>query len=242
VIDTSAKTPGWGSGKQRAQVFVTMTFDVTDTRDDRELLQSARNGDQAAFGQIAGKNYQSCLRVATSILMNSTEAEDQVQQALRKAFQHINQYLGEADFVIWLLRIVVNECRMFLRHKKRANLVYLSHSCERSWARHFISHTVDPEHETIAADMVHALRTEIRRIPPLLRQVLLLRDIDGLTMPEIADRLRITLPAAKSRLMRGRAELRKRVELRFGPSKHMMPVPAAAMLPARASYTSTFVN
>ena len=212
-----------------------MTLDPTDTRSDLELLGAARKGDQRAFGQLAAKYYHNCVRVATSILRDPSDAEDEVQQALRKAFQHVDQYLGQADFVVWLLHIVVNECRMSLRYKKRAqaHFVYLTDSREHR-QRELPSQTNDPEHETIVEDMVQVLRREIRRVPPFLREVLLLRDIDGCPLPEIAGRLGITVPAAKSRLMRARAELRKRMMDRFGLCRHTMPFRAVAIPSARA--------
>ena len=98
--------------------------------------------------------------------------------------------------------------------------------------------TNDPENETIKNDMIQVLRIEIRHIPPLLRQVILLRDIDQLAMTDIADRLGITVPAAKSRLLRARGELRRRVLVRFGPTRHMIPLSAGGMLPARPAGVS----
>jgi DNA-directed RNA polymerase specialized sigma24 family protein len=74
----------------------TMTFDPTDARDDLELLERSRQGDRPAFGELVSKYYGSCVKLATFLLRDRAEAEDGVQQALEKAFQHLHQYLGEA--------------------------------------------------------------------------------------------------------------------------------------------------
>ena len=209
----------------------TMTYDPSDMRSDSQLLELSRKGDRNAFGQLVGKYYRNYVRIAACILRDPTEAEDGVQQALFKAFIHLDQYLEEAEFYAWVLRIVVNECRMLMRSKKRT--YFCQFETRDNWPIELPAITSDPEHQTIRMDMVKLLRIEIRRIPPLLRQVILLRDIDQLSMPDVANRLGITVPAAKSRLLRARGELRKRVLCRFGPARHMIPVAAGEVLPAR---------
>src|SRR5436305_15106002 len=69
----------------------------------------------------------------------------------------------------------------------------------------------DPEGDFAFQQMNTVLRTEIRRIPPMLRNVMMLRDIQELPMTDVADQLGITVPAAKSRLLRARTELRSRL-------------------------------
>jgi RNA polymerase sigma-70 factor (ECF subfamily) len=218
-----------------------MTFNESDTRNDVQLLELSRKGDSDAFGQLVSRHYLSCVNLATSILRDRTEAEDEVQQALRKAFEHLDQYLGEAEFYIWLLRIVANECRMLIRTRKRASFVYFNSGCDAPESRSMepLSPTADPEYQLINGEMIDVLQTEIRRIPPLMRQVVLLRDVEGLRMPEVANRLGITVPAAKSRLLRARCELRARLIRRCGPAKHMMPLSGKQTLPARAVQHST---
>jgi len=203
-----------------------MRLDAKDTRSDLQLLKLSRSGDPDAFGQLARKHYRSCVNVATSILRNRTEAEDEVQKALSKAFEHLDQYLGDAEFFTWLFRIVVNECRMLIRAKKRARILYLSDG-NGSEDRHseLVSSAADPEYQVVKREMIAVLNTEIQRIPPLFREVILLRDVNELPMCEVAYRLGITVSAAKSRLLRARKELRSRVTSRVGPARHIIPVP-----------------
>jgi len=88
--------------------------------------------------------------------------------------------------------------------------------------------------------MIDVLKTEIRYIPPIFREVILLHDVNELGMPEVAYQLGITTSAAKSRLLRARKELRKRVMQRFGPTKHMMPLLSKQTLPAKHVQHSCF--
>jgi len=212
-----------------------MRFDVVDTRGNSELLQLAQQGDGDAFGQLITRHYQSCVNIATSIVRNRSEAEEKVQQAVWKSFEHLDQYLGEAEFFTWLIRIVLNECRMLLRERKRARFHYLNATQDGGEDRQveLLSRATDPECGAIKTEMISVLKTEIRHIPPILRQVIVLRDVDELPMLQVADHLGITVSAAKSRLLRGRNELRRRVTSRLGPARHMMPLSTEQTLPAR---------
>jgi len=212
-----------------------MNLDVLDTRSNLELLKLAQEGDRNAFGQLISKHYQSCVNIATSIVRNRSEAEEEVQQAVWKSFQHLDQYLGEAEFFTWLIRIVVNECRMLLRERRRARFQYIDSSQDggRDRTAELLSRLTDPEGQALKTEMISVLEMEIRHIPPMLREVILLRDLKELPMLQVADHLGITVSAAKSRLLRGRNELRRRVTSRLGPSRHMMPISTEQTLPAR---------
>ena len=212
--------------------------DQTETLDNLQLLALSRKGDRNAFGELVSRHRRGCLSLATFILQNRAEAEDEVQKALWKAFERLDQYLGEGDFCAWLLRIVINECRMLMRTRKRARFLYLDagHKASNIESLALLSSAADPEHELVRREMSDVLQAEILRIPPLFRKVILLRDIQGLSMPQVANHLGITIPAAKSRLLRARNELRGRVERRCGTAKHILPLSSKQTLPARSGH------
>jgi RNA polymerase sigma-70 factor (ECF subfamily) len=186
---------------------------------DVELVEYARKGSKDAFGILIARHYKSCVNIAAFILRDRGEAQDEVQKACCKAFEHLDQYHGEAGFRAWLLRIVSNQCLMLIRYRRRARFLYLdaNPTRERSTPPELPAHDCDPEHALMNRELQDVLRKEIRHIPPLLRNVLVLRDIQELPMTEVAARLNITVPAAKSRLLRARTELRERV------MKHCIP-------------------
>jgi len=188
---------------------------------DSDLIDCARRGDEWAFSELMKRHRNWCVGLASFILRDNGDAEDQAQNAIWKAFQHLDQFQGEAEFSNWLSRIVVNQCLMFLRGKRRVRFLHLDAGIPGyggiidlpSWRP-------DPEGELGSRQVRKVLASEIRRIPPLLRHVLILRDVQELPMRDVADRLGITVPAAKSRLSRARIELRARVLRHCGPSGH----------------------
>ncbi len=187
---------------------------------DLDLVNLAREGSQQAFGELVKRHHQKCVNLATCILKNREEAEDEVQNACWKAFEHLDQFQGEADFSTWLSRIVVNQCLMFLRTNRRARFLHLDAGTPgyHSGSIDLPSGRLDPEGELGRRQVEEVLAREIRRIPALLRNVVRLRDVDELPIEEVADRLGITVSAAKSRLLRARLELRQRVLRHCGPS------------------------
>lgn len=180
---------------------------------DTELVARTRHGSEEAFNILVKRHYTTCVNIATFILRDRGDAQDEVQKACCKAFEHLDQYQGEAEFLTWLLRIVSNQCLMLIRVRRRARFVYIDAETgrERSSPMELPEMAPDPEHELMDRELHDVLQREIRHIPPLLRNVLLLRDVQELPMPDVAERLHITVPAAKSRLLRARVELRARV-------------------------------
>jgi len=174
------------------------------------LVAAARNGDARAFEQLIERHRSACLKRATLMIRNRSAAEDEVQNAFWKAFQRLDQYRGEGSFGAWLSRIVENQCLMRIREERNLRFVYLDESTETNGRLELVGQVADPEDEFGADEVVSLMRKEISRLPPLLRKVMLLRDLDQFSMPEVALRLGLSVPAAKSRLMRARTELRCR--------------------------------
>ena len=179
---------------------------------EEALLPAARAGDAQAFGELTERHRSACLKRAMLMIRNRTAAEDEVQNAFWKAFQHLEQFRGEGTFPAWLSRIVENQCLMRIREERNSRFVYLDQSTESNVRMELVGQLSSPEDQLGLNEVVNLLRTEISRIPPLLRNVMLLRDLDQLSMPEVAFRLGLSVPAAKSRLMRARMELRSRVD------------------------------
>jgi len=93
---------------------------------DDDLVNMCRGGDQAAFDELMKRYRTPALKVAVSIVRDKEDAEDEVQNAFWKAYEHIGQFHQDAKFSTWLTRIVVNQCLMRLRRARRANLPSLT--------------------------------------------------------------------------------------------------------------------
>lgn len=183
---------------------------------DAELVKEARAGDARAFGELIKRHRNACMKRATLMLRNRSDAEDAVQNAFWKALQRLDQFRGEGSFSAWLNRIVENQCRMRIREDQNARFVYLDESTDSNLRLELVSQRADPEDALGFDEVLVLLRREVFRMPPLLRNVMLLRDLDQLPMADVASRLGLSVPAAKSRLMRARTELRSRVRKHCG--------------------------
>jgi len=203
----------------------------TSTREET-LIEAAKNGDADAFGELVERHRKSCLKRATTMVRNRSDAEDEVQAAFWKAFQRLDQFRAEGSFAAWLGRIVENQCLMRIRESRNARFEYLDESSDANLRIELVGQSANPEDQVGKEEVVQLLRREVSRIPPLLRHVMLLRDLDQMPMPDVAGRLGLSIPAAKSRLMRARTELRSRIMKHCGRK-------GAGTLIEMARYTQT---
>jgi RNA polymerase sigma-70 factor (ECF subfamily) len=199
-----------GTGEQDV-AGETSAVDGNENCGDQQLIDSARQGDTTAFGELIKRHYSSCLRRASFLIRNPTDAEDEVQNACWKAFERLAQFRGEGTFAAWLSRIVENQCLMRIREDRQARFLYLDQSTEANVRVELVAEVPGPEDELGDQQLETLLRLEISRIPPLFRNVLVLSDVERLPMPDVAARLGLSVPAAKSRLGRARVELRTRL-------------------------------
>ncbi len=185
---------------------------------DDDLVNMCRGGDQAAFDELMKRYRTPALKVAVSIVRDKEDAEDEVQNAFWKAYEHIGQFHQDAKFSTWLTRIVVNQCLMRLRRARRAKFAFIddAQGGDTAVAVELRDERQTPEQILGQSEIGAVLQYEIRRTPPLLRSVFLLRDVQQLPMPQVADLLGISVAAAKSRLLRARAELRSRMRRHYG--------------------------
>ena len=185
---------------------------------DDNLTELARAGNQEAFSELLKRTAPNSLKLAYSILKDREEAEDQVQNASFKAWQHVHNFHQEARFSTWFTRIVVNQCLMRLRKVRRTPVVSIEAPFpgEDKPMLEAIDVAVNAENSLGRRELSAVLAKEIGRIPPLFRNVLLMRDVEGLPIPAVAQRLGISVPAVKSRLLRARGELRERLKKHCG--------------------------
>ncbi len=181
------------------------------TQSNDELLNRTRLGDQDAFTELIQRHHATCINIATCILRDREEAKDQVQKAYWKAHVHLDQCHGGEGIAAWLLSIVKTECLMLLRVRRRMPLLYIDDNRRDGQRRELRGTNPDPEHELMRRELIGVARREVQLMPDLLQKVLVLRDLEELSITDVAKQLRISVPAAKSRLLRARQELRKRL-------------------------------
>jgi len=181
---------------------------------DDELLTLAQQRNEAAFEELMSRNSSTSFKLALSILKDRQDAEDEVQNSYWNAWRYVGQFQRGSKFSTWISRIVINQCLMRLRKGRRASFLYLDEGAVDGGVSQveLPDRKSTPEAELGNQEMSAILHREIRKLPPLLRNVLVLRDLDELSMAEVAERLGISIVAAKSRLLRARSELRLRLE------------------------------
>src|SRR5215469_8244298 len=166
----------------------------------KELGQLERYTERAAFDRLIARHRDVCMRWAWAIMRNQSDAEDAIQNAFRKAFQCRDQFKNRGTFAAWLHRIVKNECLMRLRKEKHTYCVYLDNPIESNTRLELVGSDMNPEDQFGRLEVATVLRKEMLHLPPLLRNVMMLYDWEQLSMPVVAKRLGLSVPAARSRL------------------------------------------
>ena len=185
---------------------------------DDELVLLAKSGNDAAFTELIERHRSISFKLAYSILRDRSDAEDEVQNATWKAYSHLDQFNYEAKFSTWLTRIVVNQCLMRLRKDKRAKFLYIDdvQIGDEVGTLDLRDKADTPETDLGRREVSEILHQEVNRMPPLLKKVFWMRDIEERSMPDVAESLGISVAAAKSRLLRARHELKARLEKHQG--------------------------
>ena len=160
------------------------------------------------------RNSSTSFKLALSILKDRQDAEDEVQNSYWNAWRHLSQFRRGSKFSTWMSRIVINHCLMRLRKIRQANFLYLDEGAADGEVpvMELRDKRPTPEGDLSSRETSEILHREIRRLPLLLRKALVMRDLDQLSMEELAEELGISVMAAKSRLLRARRELKRRLE------------------------------
>ena len=179
-----------------------------------ELVTRAREGDSSAFSTLIQRYEGRIFRLAMNITQNREDAEDVLQESFLKAYEHLDQFLGNSKFYTWIVRIAVNQALMKLRKRRNDRSVSLDEQIdtgEDTVVREIAAWDPDPE-ERYSREELSAILTEaVDELAPIYRTVFTLRDVDGLSTEETAEALDLSVPAVKSRLLRARLQLRDRL-------------------------------
>lgn len=183
-----------------------------------DLVARAKKGDDEAFGALAEIFekfvYNTALRVLSAADQSPDDAEDVAQDALVKAWRYLSRFRGECAFSTWLFRITVNTARDFIRQRSRRKTVSLTAADSdddehgREWDIPVTSGDELPEEAAEKKELIKEVRRAIEALPPDQKTVVVMRDIHELPYQVIADTLGLELGTVKSRLNRGRANLK----------------------------------
>src|SRR5690348_14238237 len=148
------------------------------------LVQAAKKGDLEAFSQLVKRYDRNIFRIAQHITHNEEDAQDVVQDAFLKAYQNLDQFLGNSKYYTWLVRIAVNEALMKLRRRRSDKTVSLDDDIETdegTMPREVADWSPNPEQHYRQSELDDILKKTIQGLPPGVGTVFVLRDVEGLS-------------------------------------------------------------
>jgi RNA polymerase sigma-70 factor (ECF subfamily) len=170
-----------------------------------DLLSAARAGEVAALNRLLVAHQNGVYRYGLQVCGTTEDAEDALQETLWAATRFIRQFRGTAASIVsWMFTTIRRECFRLLEGRRKAPSSLDAESAASAAAP-------DPLDHLAARHRSELLAEALRSLDPVQREVLLLRDIEGLAAPQAADRLGISVQALKSRLHRARTALRDRL-------------------------------
>ena len=173
------------------------------------VIQAVLDGDINAYELLVKEYEKNVYNLALRMVGNSEDAADMSQEAFIKAYNSLTSFRGDSKFSVWLYRIVSNVCLDYLRSRGRRQTVSLSTENDdgEDVEIDIADETQSPERLLDRRLTRDAVRRGLAALPPEHRQILLLREIQGLSYDEIADALGIEAGTVKSRIFRARKKL-----------------------------------
>ena len=173
------------------------------------VIQAVLAGDVNAYEALVKEYEKNVYNLALRMTGNSEDAADMAQEAFIKAYNSLTAFRGDSKFSVWLYRIVSNVCLDFLRSRSRKQTVSLSTENDdgEEVELDIADETHSPEQLLDRSLTRDAVRRGLAALPPDHREILLLREIQGLSYEEIADVLGLEAGTVKSRIFRARKKL-----------------------------------
>ena len=184
---------------------------------EAQFVENLRAGDAAVFERLVHERSGEVYSLLYRLTSDAEEARDLTQDTFLRAFQSVGSFRGEADIKTWLYRIALNLARNRWRWWKRKRRdVTLSLDAPDALTAQPLSDslraaTPNPEQAALAREREAALHAALRKLGTPYREAVILRDIEGLSYEEIALALDANVGTDKSRIARGRAELRQKL-------------------------------
>ena len=190
--------------------------------DDEALVSRLRTGDEAAFASLVRTHHASLVRLATSIVGSRAVADEVVQDTWLAVVKGVDRFEGRSSLRTWLFRILVNRARTTASRERRSDplgdIDADRFDATGVWSAPPVPWADRVDDRLVAAQLAPLARSAIDTLPDTQRQVLLLRDVEGLPAAEVADILGVTDGNQRVLLHRARAKVRSELEAKLGGS------------------------
>src|SRR5215469_1133697 len=195
--------------------------------DEGHLVTEAKSGCSSAFGELYERYRPRIYQTVFRILRNQQDAEDAAQRSFERAFTNLARFRGDSAFSTWLTRIAINEALILLRQRRtnRRLLEGDSNGDYESSAPNLADKGLTPEEALAAKELRAAVTQAILRLRKSLRTVVLLRELQGLTSVETAQRLGLSVAAVKGRVFHAKRHLRRHLERMQAERSEFLIVP-----------------
>ena len=180
---------------------------------DLQLVDSLREGCEQAYEELLVRFQQTVYALALRLLDDQCEASDVVQEVFLKVFRNVCNFRGQSSLKTWIYRITVNEAhnarRWFFRHRRAEVELDKDPEESRNWKEIIPDHSRSPFDSAFDSEQHIMIEAALKRINPIFREAVALRDISDLAYEDIAEILGVSLGTVKSRILRGREALRE---------------------------------
>jgi RNA polymerase sigma-70 factor (ECF subfamily) len=200
---------------------------------EASILAELKSGSEEAYAWLIDRFHQPVYGLVYRMLNDPADAADATQEVFLKVFRGMRQFQGEASLKTWIYRIAIHEAsnhrRWWFRHKGRETSMEQDANHPSALKETLADRGCSP-FDSVAQEEVRAkVEAELSRVPEPYRTAVILRDIEGFSYEEMAEILEVSLGTVKSRLMRGREALKKRLAAyaqEVGPELGLLETPA----------------
>jgi RNA polymerase sigma factor (sigma-70 family) len=169
---------------------------------DHDLIRLTLEGQADCFTALMDRHLNAIRRCIGFMLRGNAATEDLAQEVVLKAWRFLSAFRADSSFRTWLTRVAVNEVRQFQRREFR-----VSGFQERSNPDAMASRDESPYEHSARMQRMEVVHAVLNSLPAIYREVVVLRELEELSILEIAERLGCTVPTVKTRLFRGRSRL-----------------------------------
>lgn len=175
---------------------------------EKKIIEKVLGGDANAFEELVLRYEKTVYNLALRMVGDRDDAFDMTQEAFIKAYGSLSSFRGDSKFSVWIYRITTNVCLDFLRSKSRKQQVSLTVSDDDEDAQLDIPDPkADPEQQLIKKISMQSVEEGLKTLPDKQRQILVMRELGGMSYAEIGKALSIEEGTVKSRIFRARKRL-----------------------------------